>query len=121
MNYDKILIELFDRVHQLEEEVAILKQQLDEHKPLSEIQSKCSTDDIKKYIKQQICAAREQNCKSITLRASDIHRNMKLKSRFPMVCNAMRQCMKAGDIVLHETPSGYSSSLEILYYCEEEQ
>ena len=39
-----------------------------------------------------------------------------LKNAMPMVCNAMRQCMGENDIILHETPSGYSSSLEIKYF-----
>lgn len=38
-------------------------------------------------------------------------------SRYPMVCNAMRQCMKDGDQVIYETQSGYSSTLEIRYFC----
>ena len=47
--------------------------------------------------------------------AGDIHREKKLKSAMPMVCNAMRQCMGDFDEVLYETASGYSSTLKIEY------
>ena len=58
----------------------------------------------------------ESNEKFLVLKANDIHKNLPLKNRTPLVCNAMRQCMKANDEVVHETPSGYLSTLEIKYY-----
>ena len=51
----------------------------------------------------------------IVLKANNIHKAMKLKSRMPAVCTAMKQCMEPGDIVLHETASGFSSTYEIQY------
>ena len=121
MNYDKIIVELLGRIQTLEERFADLEAKLDENRTgqADNTSNKVSTSDIKEFILLQIETAKEQNKTSITLRASDIHRQMKLKSRFPMVCNAMRQCMKENDIIIHETASGYSSSLEILYYCQE--
>ena len=51
----------------------------------------------------------------IVLRSGEIHRELKLKSALPQVCNAMRRSMNESDIVLHSTPSGYSSTIEIQY------
>ena len=119
MNYDRMIVELLDRIQCLEERVAALEQRdetIGSPVPPKE-ENKVTTADIRDHIRQQIRAAGERDQDSVVLRASDIHREMKLKSRFPMVCNAMRQCMKDGDEVVHETASGYSSSLEIRYYC----
>lgn len=52
---------------------------------------------------------------SLRIRASEIHKAMELKQRFPMVCNAMRQCMKSDDYIMHETASGNSSSFSVCY------
>lgn len=76
---------------------------------------KVKTKDIREYIEAQKEEARSRGEEFIVLRASNIHRINKLRNSMPMVCNAMRQCMSNNDIVLHETPSGYSSSLEIRY------
>lgn len=118
MNYDKIIIELMGRIQDLEEQVAALQSIVETLEGLPEKDKpKTTTGDIRSYILNKIAAAETSGEESITLRASDIHREMKLKSRFPMVCNAMRQCMKESDEILFETASGYSSSLEIKYYC----
>lgn len=117
MNYEKIIVELLSRIQNLEEAVAALQERAEtagtdagKEKP------QASTAEIRNYIQDKIAAAREAGEESITIRASDIHRELKLKSRFPIVCNAMRQCMRENDEVLFETASGYSSSLEIKYY-----
>ncbi|MBR5438110.1 MAG: hypothetical protein IKV21_04245 [Clostridia bacterium] len=51
----------------------------------------------------------------LVLTARDIHGELNLKSRYPMVCNAMRSCMDDGDIILFQPPKGNSSTLEIEY------
>jgi len=35
--------------------------------------------------------------------------------RMPMVCGAMRSIMKAQDVIVHETPSGQSSTFRVRY------
>ena len=119
MNYDKIIIELMGRIQVLEEKVADLQSIVEAWEDFPEKDKpKTTTGDIRKHILDKITAAEMSGEESITLRASDIHRELKLKSRFPMVCNAMRQCMKESDEILFETASGYSSSLEIRYCCK---
>ena len=119
MNYDKIIIELMGRIQDLEEKVESLQSKVGSLEGSTEEgRPKTTTGDIRNYIFDKISAAAMSGEESITVRASEIHRELKLESRFPMVCNAMRQCMKENDEVLYETASGYSSSLEIRYYCK---
>ena len=112
MNYDNIILELLDRIKVLEEQVKILMEK-DKEKP--SLINKISTKDIRDYIDECKINARNNDKVSLVLVAGDIHREMKLKSAMPMVCNAMRQCMTSEDVVLYETASGYSSTLKIEY------
>lgn len=77
-----------------------------------------TTEAIRFYINQLIEDARSKGESSITIVARDVHNGLKLKKRYPMVCNAMRQCMKHGDVVIYSPESGYSSTLKIKYYTE---
>ena len=121
MNYEKIIIELLARIQELEEKVDFL---MGERKAGTVLKTgeepvrdvvKVKTSDIRDYINTQKEAARSKGEDFLVLRASELHRVNRLRNAMPMVCNAMRQCMEDHDVVLHETPSGYSSSLEIKY------
>lgn len=122
MNYEKIIVELLARIQALEEKVDILMNDKSTgnapatHEEIVSNVVKVKTKDIRDYIEAQKAEARSRGEEFIVLRASNLHRINKLRNGMPMVCNAMRQCMGENDIVLHETPSGYSSSLEIKYY-----
>ena len=108
MNYEKIIIELLGRIQVLEEQMAdLLKNQ-------NKI-SKASTEDIRNHIQKLKIQAREAGEKTLILRSGDIHKELGLKDAMPQVCNAMRQSMRDGDITLHTTPSGNSSTIEIQY------
>ena len=121
MNYEKVIVELLSRIQILEEKVDLLmsnqaqENTVKAHNEIIANVVKVKTKDIREYIEAQKEGARSRGEEFIVLRASNIHRINKLKNSMPMVCNAMRQCMGDNDIVLHETPSGYSSSLEIRY------
>ena len=112
MNYDKIIVELLARIQALEEQVEILKSKEINSR---DKESRISTADIRNYIKELKKKAKEAGSDTLTLKSGDIHRDKKLKSSMPMVCNAMRQCMDDDDRILHQTPSGQSSTLEIEY------
>ena len=112
MNYDNIILELLDRIKVLEEQVKIL---MEKEKEKTAPINKISTRDIKDYINECKKIARDNGKDHLVLIAGGIHREMKLKSAMPMVCNAMRQCMDIEDVVLYETASGYSSTLKIEY------
>ena len=112
MNYENIILELLDRIKVLEDQVKVLMEK-DQEKAVSI--NKTSTADIRNYIENCKTVARNNDQKNLVLVAGDIHREMKLKSAMPMVCNAMRQCMRSEDKILYETASGYSSTLKIMY------
>lgn len=116
MNYDTVIVEMLSRIQALEEQVADLKSK--QKKESEKEMNKVSTADIRKFIDGMINDAANRGENSITIKALDIHNAMCLTSRYPMVCNAMRQCMKDGDEVKFETQSGYSSTLEIMYLCK---
>ena len=122
MNYEKIIVELLARIQTLEEKVDMLMNDKSTgsvsvtHEETVNNVVKVKTKDIRDFIEAQKIEAKNRGDEFVVLRASDLHRINRLKNAMPMVCNAMRQCMRENDIVLHETPSGYSSSLEIKYF-----
>ena len=114
MNYEKIIVELLGRIQILEEQVATLMQ---EKQQVSEQEmKKITTDDIRRHILVIKEAAKNEGKTFIILKSGDIHKELNLKSALPQVCNAMRQSMNEGDIILHTTPSGNSSTIEIQYH-----
>ena len=110
MEYEKIILDLLMRVKTLEEKVELLSAEKKEHD-----KKQAGTAEIRKYIMDKKRRAAEEGLSHIVLKANDIHKAMGLKSRMPAVCSAMKQCMDPGDIVLHETASGFSSTYEIQY------
>lgn len=108
MDYERIILELLNRIQILEEKVEALTNSNTEKPSIK-------TSDICNYINKQKDIAKKQGNSEIVLVARDIHKQLNLKSRFPMVCNAMRQCMNAGDVILFQPPKGNSSTLEIKY------
>jgi len=122
MNYDTIIIEMLSRIQKLEDEVKQLKGSMptDASQNSSAVSfSKVSTADIRNYIEELKYAASDHGDRFLILKANDIHKAMKLRSRLPMVCNAMRQAMSGEDEILHETASGYSSTFEVKYCIDE--
>ena len=110
MEYEKIILDLLIRVKTLEEKVEQLSNGQKEHS-----NKQPGTAEIKQYILELKQNAMKNGLSQIDLKANDIHKALELKSRMPAVCNAMKQCMKPGDTVLHETASGFSSTYEIRY------
>ncbi len=74
-----------------------------------------TTKEICRHIEELKVTAKGRKEKVLVLVSGDIHKNLGLKNRMPQVCNAMYQCMRNGDTVVHTTPSGYSSTIEIEY------
>ncbi len=113
MNYEKIIVELLSRIQVLEEKVDMLMEQ--QSKTKKEDEDKMTTEQIREYIRELKRQAKVSGKGTIVLRSGDIHKDLELKNLMPSVCNAMRQCMNLGDVVLHTTPSGNSSTIEIEY------
>ena len=110
MEYEKIILELILRVETLEEKVDHLLNEKEEHP-----HKQSGTAEIKRYIMGLKRNASESGLSHLAVKANDVHKAMGLKSRMPAVCNAMKQCMKEGDLILHETASGFSSTFEVEY------
>ena len=110
MEYEKIILDLLIRVKSLEEKVEQLSAVREETG-----KKQLGTAEIKQYILGLKEHATQKGLSQISLKANDVHKALGLKSRMPAVCNAMKQCMNPGDVVLHETASGFSSTYEIEY------
>ena len=109
MEYEKIILDLLIRVKTLEEKVELLSKGKEARK------KQAGTAEIKQFILKLKQDALEKGLSHINLKANDIHKALCLKSRMPAVCSAMKQCMNPGDVILHETASGFSSTYEIKY------
>ena len=116
MNYEKIIVELLGRIQTLEEQVAtLMEQKSNSESPKAPEGKKITTEDIRRYIADKKEMAKNIGKTAVVLRSGEIHKDLGLKNAMPQVCNAMRQSMEPGDIVLHTTPSGNSSTIEIQY------
>lgn len=113
MNYEKIIVELLGRLQVLEEQMEVLMRE--KNQSTNKESNKITTEDIRQYIIELKTMAKNNGERFIVLRSGDIHKDLNLKNAMPQVCNAMWQCMNEGDVVLHTTPSGQSSTIEIQY------
>ncbi len=113
MNYEKIILELMNRIQTLEEQMAMLMN--NQNQNTLKTSANLSTDEIRKYILELKKSAKEYRKDTLVLRSGDLHKDLHLKNAMPQVCNAMYQCMEKGDIILHTTPKGKSSTIEIQY------
>ena len=60
-----------------------------------------------------IAKAKANGKHSICLTSGGIQKDVGLKNRLPLVCNAMRKCMDEKSVVIYETPSGQSSTFAV--------
>jgi len=83
--------------------------------PSAQTGRKVSTADILDYIVQILAAHQEQRETNCSLISGEIHKATGLSNKMPSVCSAMYQAMEPGDVVVHTTPSGKSSTIQICY------
>lgn len=76
---------------------------------------KVGTAEIVRYILRTLAQYQTQGKTSCTLISGEIHKAMGLNNKMPSVCRAMYQVMGPGDIVVHTTPSGKSSTIQVCY------
>jgi len=124
MNYDAIIVELLARIQSLESRVNALEE-AQKRNPAKEDETndnkKVGTESIRRYIIQLKKEAEEEGRDSLIITSREIHGALGLKSRYPMVCNAMRQVMQDRDEILYSPESGYSSTLKIKYNLTKEK
>lgn len=112
MEYEKVIVDMLNRICALEQQVRELTAEK------SNAAAKLGTADVKNYI-TSLKKQAAKNCKEfLELTANDIHSALKLKSRMPIVCNAMKQSMNKNDVITHQTASGYSSTLTVKYFLD---
>ncbi len=75
-----------------------------------------TTVDIYDHIQELKESARRSGQTALVLVARDIAKHFGRLDRIVMVCNAMYKAMKTGDEILHTSPSGFSTTVEIKYY-----
>ena len=75
-----------------------------------------STAEIREFIRERLEHLRKLGAESTVLLSGDIHREMGLSDRKPMVSKAMFQVKSLGDQVVHTTPSDQSSTIKIRYF-----
>lgn len=126
MKYDAVILEMLSRIKALETQVSMLCQMNGLATTITEGEDKMqdeelssvkvTTADIRDYIEKAKQNARNKGDSTISLIARDISHDLDLRKRYPMICNAMKQCMNSEDEILFAPASGYSSTLEIKYH-----
>ena len=110
MNYDKIILELLDRIKCLEDRVATLEMRNDQGEEKVSLTAKARA-----YIQDQKNAAKQAGKKEIILLCNDIQKALGVTNRTPSICTAMYDSMNLGDEVLFAPPSGKSTTVKIRY------
>ena len=114
MNYERTLLDLIEKVKELEERIKKLEQGSDDNIVLNK--SKTLTQQARDYIMEQKNLASEEGEESITLLCNDIQNALGVSNRTPCICTAMYDCMKPGDEVLSAPASGKSTTVLVKYY-----
>ncbi|MFG6117914.1 hypothetical protein [Thalassobacillus sp. B23F22_16] len=78
------------------------------------------TDRIRNYLVDYLKQAKEEGQTYVDLKSGDLHRMLELKNRMPSVCNAMTSIGAFTYEILHDTPSGASSTRLVRYYLNKE-
>lgn len=108
MEYEKTILKLMERIARLEERVDAL-----ENPQNLKPSRKTYTEMVVNYIEKTIQKSKENGLTNITLTSGGIQKDVGLKNRLPLVCNAMGKCMDEKSEIIYETPSGQSSTLAI--------
>ena len=126
MNYDRIILEMLERISKLEDEVRVLKGQnpstdlhVDTLNQDVELGSRPEsyTDKACSIIENAIRKARQEGKEYVDVISNDLQHAVGLKNRIPLCCNAMRKVAEQYRTeVIKDTPSHNSSTYTIRYY-----
>lgn len=117
MNYERIILELLERIQILEEKVAILEQDNDcTITPNNSSQKQSLVSRAKDYIISQKQLAKQKGLSEITLLCNDIQKALGVINRTPSICSAMYDCMSKNDEIIYAPDSGKSTAVKIKYY-----
>ena len=122
MNYDRVIVELLDRVAKLEDEVRKLKGENDGVTLNLDISKygekpKSYTQGVIDYLEALINKAKEDDKEYIDVISYDLQKAVGLKNRIPLICNAMRKVMRQYAYeILADTPSQNSSTFKVRFF-----
>ncbi len=116
MNYERIILELLDRIQTLEDKVAELENRVECKNDSQDSVQVGLTDRARAYIALQKQHAKEQGLTEIVLLCNDIQKALGVTNRTPCICTAMYDSMRSGDEVLFAPPSGKSTTVKVKYF-----
>ena len=129
MNYDKIILELLDRIKNLEDRVndlesgpyadtmKIVEDEGWVYNPSGAASRKVSlTQKARDYIAKRKEQAKAEGSNELELLCNDIQIALGVTNRTPCICTAMYDCMKKGDVIVSAPPSGKSTTVRVKYY-----
>ena len=134
-NYESILLELMQRVQELEKRVGQLEAKengnnegsistssnfsVQQHFDSFSQKKISKMDQIRDYLEELFENAKAEGKTELTLRAGDVEKAVGLSNRIVMVINAMHEYQeKYRNEVLATTNSGYSTTVVIKYYLD---
>jgi hypothetical protein len=128
MNYDRVIVELLDRVAKLEDEVRKLKGETDTvtvtlNTDISKYgeKTKSYTQGVIDYLEALIKKAKEDGKEHLDVVSYDLQKAVGLKNRIPLICNAMRKVMREYEFeILADTPSQNSSTFKVRFFTKGE-
>lgn len=74
-----------------------------------------TTQDFRAEVRGRLAIAEAAGAEELVIVSGELHKSLGAKNQMPMACNAMKQCMQAGDTVVFSPPSGQGSTLRIRY------
>lgn len=119
MNYERIILEMMERIQVLEEKVAKLENgncAAQKEPQISAHEKRSLGSRAKEFILAQKKQAKEAGFSEIILVCNDIQKVLGVVNRAPAICQAMYECMCPGDEVLYKPNSGMSTAVKIRYY-----
>jgi hypothetical protein len=128
MNYDRVIIELLDRVAKLEDDIRKLKGETDTatvtlNTDISKYgeKTKSYTQGVIDYLEALIKKAKEDGKEHLDVVSYDLQKAVGLKNRIPLICNAMRKVMRDYEFeILADTPSQNSSTFKVRFFTKGE-
>ena len=121
MNYEKIILEMLERIKVLEDKVAMLEKNKNTNaEDYASTQKNYSnlTQKAREYITKKKMHAKENGLNEITLLCNDIQKALGVTQRPASICRAMYDSMNSTDEIVFAPSKGLSTTLKIKYYLD---